>query len=127
MCFAGGEILLLAGVSVESGHLKKWSDPRITCIVLKQGLLSAAGVLALTTVFLGTALYLVALRAQTLSQQQHNVQQHLIHSSLLYASPPSSPHLTPIHRENPNNHNHDHLLSVFPTPFIKTSSSSTTM
>ncbi|RVW39924.1 hypothetical protein CK203_081077 [Vitis vinifera] len=41
--FAVGEILLLIGVSVESGHLKNWSTPRPSCLTIPQGLFSAAG------------------------------------------------------------------------------------
>ncbi|KAF7837759.1 putative transmembrane protein [Senna tora] len=123
ICFAVGEILLLAGVSIESGHLKNWNSPRSTCLVLRQGLFSAAGVFGLTTVFLAAALYLTALRAHRLSQDQHNVRRQVLESSSLYASPPLSPpptHISAFPRENPvptHTHNHEHLLSLFPTPF----------
>ncbi|KAI3756878.1 hypothetical protein L1987_56702 [Smallanthus sonchifolius] len=53
ICFLIGEVLLLIGVSVESGHL---STPRPTCFIAREGLFSSAGVLGITTVFLASAL-----------------------------------------------------------------------
>ncbi|KAG5038896.1 hypothetical protein JHK82_019718 [Glycine max] len=73
ICFAVGEILLLARVSVESGHLKNWSKPKPSCLTIREGLFCVAGVFALTTVFLASALYLTALRALRISQEQENV------------------------------------------------------
>ncbi|XP_057958210.1 uncharacterized protein LOC131151053 [Malania oleifera] len=102
-CFAVGEILLLIGVSVESGHLKGWSTPRPTCLVLRQGLFSAAGVLGLATVFLAAGLYITALRVQRMCQEQENVRQEVLAASAFYASPPASPRrhpLAPIAGEN---------------------------
>ncbi|KAG5011081.1 hypothetical protein JHK87_019596 [Glycine soja] len=72
ICFAVGEILLLARVSVESGHLKNWSKPKPSCLTIREGLFCVAGVFALTTVFLASALYLTALRALRISQEQEN-------------------------------------------------------
>ncbi|KAF9677244.1 hypothetical protein SADUNF_Sadunf08G0087800 [Salix dunnii] len=63
ICFAVGEILLLIGVAMESGHLKEWSRPRPNCLIVREGLFSAAGVFALLTVFFSIGLYLAALRA----------------------------------------------------------------
>ncbi|KAI9123230.1 hypothetical protein K1719_006119 [Acacia pycnantha] len=128
ICFAVGEILLLAGVSVESGHLRNWDNPKTTCLVIKQGLFAAAGVFALTTVLLAAALYLTAVRAQKISQEQENVRRQVLETSALYSSPVTSPRIMPISsmpRENPitttvENHTSDHFLSVFPTPFNKT-------
>ncbi|MED6206087.1 hypothetical protein PIB30_023782 [Stylosanthes scabra] len=107
ICFAIGEILLLAGVSVESGHLKNWSKPRHTCHVIRRGLFSCAAVFALTTVSLASALYLTALRAQRLSHQleQHSRTQALDTSAAILelhgnASPSSTPQ--PDIRENPS-------------------------
>ncbi|KAL6188511.1 hypothetical protein ACLB2K_039903 [Fragaria x ananassa] len=101
ICFAVGEILLLIGLSVESGHLKNWLRPKPSCLVIREGVFSAAGVFALTTVFLAAGLYLTALRAQRISQDQENVRREVIEAAVLYASPPISPHLTTIPRENP--------------------------
>ncbi|MED6130343.1 hypothetical protein PIB30_000237 [Stylosanthes scabra] len=107
ICFAIGEILLLAGVSVESGHLKNWSKPRHTCHVIRRGLFSCAAVFALTTVSLASALYLTALRAQRLSrqlEQQHSRTQVLDTSAAILElhgnASPSSPQ--PHFRENPS-------------------------
>ncbi|KAJ4956126.1 hypothetical protein NE237_012909 [Protea cynaroides] len=75
VCFAVAEVLLLIGLSVESGHLKKWRRPRPSCIVVGEGLYSAAGVFGLTTVFLASGLYLTALRALKLRQEEDNVRQ----------------------------------------------------
>lgn len=104
ICFAVGEILLLIGLSVESGHLKNWSRPRPSCLVIKEGLFSAAGVFALLTVFLAAGLYLVALRAQKISLEQENVRREVLEASAFYASPSLSPPdavITTMARENP--------------------------
>ncbi|CAN6551287.1 hypothetical protein C1H46_007779 [Malus baccata] len=122
VCFATGEILLLIGVSVESGHLRKWSRPRPSCLVLRDGVLSAAGVFALTTVFLAAGLYLTALKAQRISQHQETVWRGVIEASVLYASPPTSPPLTTIPRENPSfreSHIDQPPLIVNPTALSK--------
>ncbi|XP_043718603.1 uncharacterized protein LOC122666633 [Telopea speciosissima] len=91
VCFAVGEVLLLIGLSVESGHLKKWWRPKPTCLVVGPGLFSAGGVFGLTTVFLSSGLYLTALRALKLRQQEDNVRQEVLNTSFLFASPPRSP------------------------------------
>lgn len=109
--FAVGEILLLIGLSVESGHLRKWSRPRPSCLVLREGVFSAAGVFALTTVLLAAGLYLTALRAQRISLRQETVRREIVEASILYASPPTSPQISTIPRENPifrGTHNIDH-------------------
>lgn len=93
--------MLLIGLSVESGHLKNWARPKPSCLVIREGVFSAAGVFALTTVFLAAGLYLTALRAQRFSQNQENVRREVIEAAVMYASPPRSPHLTTIPRENP--------------------------
>lgn len=123
ICFAVGEILLLIGLSVESGHLKNWNRPRPNCLILREGLFSAAGVFSLTTVFLAAGLYLTALRAQIISQEQENVRREVLEASALYATPPSSPPhgITTIARENPitrENHGQQPLF-VFPQAFSK--------
>ncbi|KAE9591653.1 hypothetical protein Lal_00038740 [Lupinus albus] len=123
ICFAVGEILLLAGLSVESGHLKNWSKPRTDCYSIREGLFSSAGVFALTSVFLASGLYLTALRAQRILEDLAHVRREILEASVLYASPPRSPqrHITSVARENPTtreNHNH-HLLSLFPIPLNK--------
>ncbi|GMI70280.1 hypothetical protein like AT5G49320 [Hibiscus trionum] len=103
LCFAVGEILLLIGLSVESGHLNNWSKPRDSCLVIREGLFCAAGVLTLMTVFLAAGLYLTALHAQKMFQQHQHVRQQVLQTSVLYASPPASPsnRLTTMAREDP--------------------------
>ncbi|XP_058083948.1 uncharacterized protein LOC131231679 isoform X2 [Magnolia sinica] len=91
ICFAVGEVLLMIGIGIESGHLKRWSRPRATCLVIRQGLFAAAGVFGLTTVFLAAGLYLTALRAQRLHQAEANVRREVLEASYLYASPARSP------------------------------------
>jgi len=124
ICFGVAEILLLAALSVESGHLKNWSKPRTGCYSIREGLFSAAGVLALTTVFLAAGLYLTALRAQKMVEEVASVRREVLEASALYASPPRSPqpqYMSTVSRENTTsreNHN-ELLLSVFPTPFVK--------
>lgn len=88
ICFSVGEVLLLIGLSVESGHLKGWSTPRPNCFIAREGLFSAAGVLGITTVFLASGLSMTALRAQWLLQDQENVRHEVIETSILYSSPP---------------------------------------
>ena len=104
ICFAVGEILLLIGLSVESGHLKNWSRPRPNCLIIREGLFSAAGIFALLTVFFASGLYLTALRAQRMTQEHENTRREILEASALYASPPRSPPLhliTAVARENP--------------------------
>ncbi|KAF5737034.1 hypothetical protein HS088_TW14G01190 [Tripterygium wilfordii] len=103
ICFAVGEILLLIGISVESGHLTNWSRPRLSCLIIREGLFSAAGVFTLLTVFLAAGLYLTALHAQKLSKEHEIGRREMIEASTLYASPPQSParSLQTIARENP--------------------------
>ncbi|GLU08429.1 hypothetical protein SLE2022_253430 [Rubroshorea leprosula] len=104
ICFAVGEMLLLIGVSVESGHLKYWSRPRPSCLTVREGMFSAAGVFALMTVFLAASLYLTALRAHRLIQKQESLRREMLEASFLYASPPSSPShrvIAAITREDP--------------------------
>lgn len=110
------EILLLIGMSVESGHLKNWSKPRESCLIIKEGLYCAAGVFSLITVFLSAGLYLTALHAQKMFQEEQNVQQQVIETSILYASPPESPpppphRMTAIAREDPVNV----MTEIFPS------------
>ncbi|GAB4843041.1 hypothetical protein Ancab_013018 [Ancistrocladus abbreviatus] len=93
VCFAVGEVMLLIGLSVESGHLNNWSTPRPSCLVLPEGVFTTAGVFSLLTVFLVAGLYATALRVQWLCQEQEYIRQQAIETSALYASPPtSSPH-----------------------------------
>lgn len=94
---------MLIGLSVESGHLKNWSRPRQNCLIVKEGLFSAAGVFALITVFLAAGLYLTALRAQRMSQEHENTRREMLEASALYASPPRPPQhrIATIARENP--------------------------
>ncbi|KAG2398395.1 uncharacterized protein HKW66_Vig0091240 [Vigna angularis] len=124
ICFGVGEILLLAALSVESGHLKNWSKARTGCYSIREGLFSAAGVLALTTVFLAAGLYLTALRAQKMAEEEAIVRREVLETSALYASPPRSPqpqYMSTVARENPTSRENQNelLLSVFPTPFVK--------
>ncbi|KAI3916205.1 hypothetical protein MKW98_004646 [Papaver atlanticum] len=91
ICFAVAEVLLLIGLGVESGHIRKWWRPRPSCLVIREGLFLAAGVFGLTTVFLASGLYLTALRAQKVRQEEENFRHELFQTSILYASPPRSP------------------------------------
>ncbi|CAN1194958.1 hypothetical protein LINPERHAP2_LOCUS42831 [Linum perenne] len=102
--FAVAEILLLIGLSVESGHLRNWGTPKKSCLVIREGVFAAAGVFSLLTVLLAGGLYLTAFRAQRMSQEQENVRRQIIEASVLYASPPRSPrrdHIVATERENP--------------------------
>ncbi|PSR97915.1 L-threonine 3-dehydrogenase [Actinidia chinensis var. chinensis] len=103
ICFSVGEILLLIGLSVESGHLKDWSTPRPTCLTIGQGLFSAAGVLGLVTAFFYAGLYITVLRAQRLLQDQESVQREVVEAAALHSSPPQSPprRVIVIPNENP--------------------------
>ncbi|GAV65209.1 DUF1218 domain-containing protein [Cephalotus follicularis] len=103
ICFGVGEILLLIGLSVESGHLRNWSRPKPSCLVIKEGLFSAAGGFALTSVFFATCLYLTALRAQRISEKHVNIRRQVLEISTLHASPPRPPphRIATIARENP--------------------------
>ncbi|KAM7258892.1 hypothetical protein ACFE04_014633 [Oxalis oulophora] len=124
VCFAVGEILLLVGLSVESGHLKNWDTPKKNCLIIREGLFSAAGVFTLFTVFLAAGLYLTALRAQKISKEQENIRQEVLAASALYASPPRSPprRITAMTRENPVVREPQLLLDM-PAGFTKHASS----
>ncbi|KAG9459573.1 hypothetical protein H6P81_004081 [Aristolochia fimbriata] len=91
VCFAVAEVLLMIGIGVETGHLKKWTRPRPSCLVARQGLFAAAGIFGLTTVFLAAGLFLTALRAQQIRQDEDNVRLEVLNTSYLFASPPRSP------------------------------------
>ncbi|VFQ76260.1 unnamed protein product [Cuscuta campestris] len=93
--FAVGEILLLVGLSVESGHLRNWRDARASCVVVGQGVFSAAGVFGLFTVFMAAGLYMSALRGQRFLQDQENNHREVMAASAFYASPPRSPRRPP--------------------------------
>ncbi|XP_075100554.1 uncharacterized protein LOC107764667 [Nicotiana tabacum] len=101
--FAVAEILLLIGLSVESGHLKNWEIAKESCLVVGQGLFSAAGVFGLLTVFLAAGLYMIALRAQRLLLHQESISRQVLETSMLFASPPTSPRtiIRPVPNENP--------------------------
>ena len=85
LCFGVGEVLLLVGLSVESRHLRNWSKPRPSCLVIRQGLFSAAGVFSLLTGFLATGLYLMALQAYRISKDLENTHIVILEASVLYA------------------------------------------
>ncbi|KAL9139972.1 hypothetical protein ABFS82_14G005800 [Erythranthe guttata] len=85
--FAVGEILLLIGLSVESGHLKNWAEPKPNCLTIRQGLFTAAGVLGLVTVFLASGLYITLLRAEIHLQDQETIRRRIVEASAMYASP----------------------------------------
>ncbi|KAK6122596.1 hypothetical protein DH2020_043653 [Rehmannia glutinosa] len=105
MSFAVGEILLLIGLSIESGHLKNWKTPRPSCLIIRQGLFTSAGVFGLVTVFLASALYITALRAERYFHTRENTRRHVLEASAMYASPPTSPGrintIRAVHNEEP--------------------------
>ncbi|KNA04532.1 hypothetical protein SOVF_198860 [Spinacia oleracea] len=91
VCFAVGEIMLLIGLSVESGHLKDWASPKSSCLIVREGVFTAAGVFSLLSVFLAAGLYATALRVQWLGQQQETIRRAILEASSIYATPPRSP------------------------------------
>lgn len=93
----------MVGLSVESGHLKNWSKPKPTCLVIRQGLFAAAGVFSLLIVFLATGLYVTALQAHRISKDLENTHREIMEASVLYASPPRSPtnRMATVAREGP--------------------------
>ncbi|CAI9119017.1 OLC1v1020666C1 [Oldenlandia corymbosa var. corymbosa] len=97
ICFAVGEILLLIGLSIESGHLKNWATPKSSCLILRPGMFTSAGVFGLLTVFLAAGLYITALRAQRALQDQENVRREVLEaaSSAIYTTPTRLPPLPP--------------------------------
>ncbi|CAN0855566.1 hypothetical protein LINGRAHAP2_LOCUS6257 [Linum grandiflorum] len=122
--FAVAEILLLIGLSVESGHLKSWGTPKQSCLVIREGVFAAAGVFSLLTVLLAGGLYLTAFRAQRMSQDQENVRRQVLEVSVLYASPPRTPrrdHIVATEREDPVRWESqaDHLSITLPSGLIK--------
>ncbi|CAI9776203.1 unnamed protein product [Fraxinus pennsylvanica] len=114
VCFAVGEILLLIGISVESGHLKNWQMPRESCLIIRQGLFTAAGVFSLLTVFLASGLYITALRTQMHAQDQENMRREILEASVLYASPPRSPRrIQAVPNENPTSRQDRNVLALY--------------
>ncbi|KAL9225144.1 hypothetical protein vseg_001100 [Gypsophila vaccaria] len=99
VCFAVGEIMLLIGLSVESGHLKDWSSPKPSCLVIREGVFTAAGVFSLLTVFLAAGLYATALRVQWLGHEQETVRREVVETSTVYVSPPRSPQRVPDNKQ----------------------------
>ncbi|GFZ13928.1 transmembrane protein, putative [Actinidia rufa] len=95
--------LLQLGLSVESGHLKDWSTPSPTCLTVRQGLFSAAGVFGLFTAFFCSGLYITALQAQRLLQDLESVQREVAEAAALHSSPPPSPprRIVAVPNENP--------------------------
>ncbi|GFP85275.1 hypothetical protein PHJA_000671200 [Phtheirospermum japonicum] len=129
--FAVGEVLLLIGLSVESGHLKNWATPQPSCLIIRQGLFTAGGIFGLATVFLASGLYITALRADTYFQEQENTRQQILEASAMYASPPGTPGginntIRAVHNEYPlprqENRNNLHTLYYYLTAFDKQSS-----
>ncbi|CAL1397346.1 unnamed protein product [Linum trigynum] len=123
VCFAVAEILLLIGLSVESGHLKNWATPKQSCLVIREGVFAAAGVFSLLAVLLAGGLYLTAFRAQRISQEHETARRQVIDVSVLYASPPRSPtrpreHIPAAEREDPVRRQ-DHLSIALPPALIK--------
>ncbi|CAI0626680.1 unnamed protein product [Linum tenue] len=126
VCFAVAEILLLIGLSVESGHLKNWATPKQSCLVIREGVFAAAGVFSLFTVLLAGGLYLTAFRAQRISQDHETARRQIIDVSVLYASPPRSPprareHIQAAEREDPirRQDQADHLSIALPPALVK--------
>jgi len=70
ICFEIVKILLLAALSVESGHLKNWSKLRTGCYSVREGLFFVAGVFALAIIFLVVGLYLTTLYARNIQLTQ---------------------------------------------------------
>lgn len=126
-----GEIQLLIGVSVESGHLNNWATPRPSCLAVRRGLFTAAGVLGLATVFFAAGLYITALRAETYLQVQQNTRRQMLEAAVMYASPPRSPRADNDNNtlrvapgegpSSPTQHQHNPPLHYYLTTFDKQS------
>lgn len=117
-----GEILLLIGLSVESGHLKNWSEPRPSCLIIKQGLFTAAGVFGLVTVFLATGLYITALRVEMYFQDQETTRIRIMEAAAMYSSPPRSPRRVAVREDPlPRQDQTVHTLYYYLTTFDKNS------
>ncbi|XP_051113417.1 uncharacterized protein LOC127239354 [Andrographis paniculata] len=98
--FAMAEILLLIGISVESGHLKNWARPHPSCLTIPQGLFIAAGVFGLVTVFFTSGLYITALRAENFCRNRERTRREILEAAAMYASPPRP--RSPVVRAAPN-------------------------
>ncbi|KAL0367783.1 UNVERIFIED_CONTAM: hypothetical protein Sradi_3668400 [Sesamum radiatum] len=73
------------------GPPEKLGTPRPTCLTIRQGLFTAAGVLGLVTVFLASGLYITALRAERHFEEREIRRREMWEASVMYASPPRSP------------------------------------
>ncbi|KAL6571610.1 hypothetical protein OROHE_003253 [Orobanche hederae] len=131
--FAVGEILLLTGLSVESGHLKNWSSPRPNCLIIRQGLFTAGGVFGMATVFLASGLYITALRVEMYLQEQlnHTRREVVEASATTHASPMGGRNTItttteddplPRQQQVPNGYSQSNTLYYYLTAFDKQSS-----
>ncbi|KAJ8620529.1 hypothetical protein MRB53_029058 [Persea americana] len=88
LSFLVAELLLTTGISIEMSNLKKWSETRPkNCLVVQEGLFATAGIFGLATPFLAAGVYLTALHAQRLHQEEENVNREMMEASYLYSSP----------------------------------------
>ncbi|GER56911.1 hypothetical protein STAS_34673, partial [Striga asiatica] len=100
------EILMLIGLSIESGHLTNWATPRPSCLANKPGLFTAGGVSGLVTVFLASGLYITALRREKIGDARYCI----LEASATYATPPGTPAgVNPLTRQEYRNNNLDGL------------------
>ncbi|URD91209.1 hypothetical protein MUK42_27260 [Musa troglodytarum] len=90
ICFVIAEALLLIGIGVESGHVSQWRQPKPDCHVIGPGLFAAAGIFGLIAVLLGVGLYLTALQAQRLHQQEDNMLRGTAHAHHPHQFPPTT-------------------------------------
>ncbi|KAJ7551270.1 hypothetical protein O6H91_06G009300 [Diphasiastrum complanatum] len=60
LCFVAATILLFIGVAIEADHFGEHGKLHLRCLVVKQGIFAAAGVLALASTNSGVACYIVA-------------------------------------------------------------------
>lgn len=113
------------GISVESGHFHNFSTKRISCLVVREGLFSSAGVVALITLFLLAALHTTVLFAIKEYQAQENMRREILEIYTYYQSPPP---LSPQHsmstlgRESPVTMDNQNQQLLPPNPNKHTSS-----
>ncbi|KAJ0979890.1 hypothetical protein J5N97_015364 [Dioscorea zingiberensis] len=98
VCFAIAELLLIISIGIESGHTTDWKRSRLSCPAIRPGLFVAAGFFGLLTVLLGVGLYLTALKAQKLNQEEGNTHPPNTHQIIT----PTAPQQTMLANKNSN-------------------------
>ncbi|EPS65649.1 hypothetical protein M569_09129, partial [Genlisea aurea] len=92
IAFAVGEILMLIGLSVESGHLRNWKAwrARSSCAVIGAGVFIGGGALGLSAAFLASGLHITALGMESEYRRRQMTRQQVLEAAHAAIPIPSS-------------------------------------